>query len=156
MLPKVPSIKVLEPLEFFSEFINDIKKSEKEILIFSPFIGSWGKAQTTYKQVIKALKDALKKGDKVKVVIDKKTIKEPKIKELHEMGVEIYARETHVKVVVIDGDKIMYLGSLNPLSYWGKDDIMIRVEGGPIVRREIRKALDKIRPPEEEERLDIL
>ncbi|MGQ4894058.1 MAG: phospholipase D-like domain-containing protein [Candidatus Njordarchaeia archaeon] len=155
MLPKIPSIKVLEPLEFFSEFIKDVRNAKEEILIYSPFIGFYGKAELTYSQVKTALKEAIKRRVKIKLIIDKKTTKDSKneLKDLQSIGIEIYVRETHIKAVVIDKDKILYLGSLNPLSYWGKEDIMLRVSGGPIVRKEIRKALEKIKLPRDEERL---
>ena len=157
MLPKIPSVKVLEPIEFFSEFINDIKNAKEEILIYSPFIGFYGKAELTYSQVKRELKNAIDREVKVKLIVDKKTVEKAKeeLKNLSNMGIEIYARDMHVKAVVIDKDKVLYLGSLNPLSYWGKDDIMLRVTGGPLVRREIKKALEKIKLPREEEKISL-
>ncbi len=150
-------VKILRPLDFFSSLINDIDKAKEEIIIYSPFVGGWEKEKTLYEQLKKAVKKALERGIKIKLVVDKKTLEEAKraLKEMDDLGIEIYARETHVKAVVIDEDKILYLGSLNPLSYWGKDDIMIRVEAGPgpIVKAQIKKALEIIEPPKDEERV---
>jgi len=149
-------VKILRPLDFFSSLVNDIDRAKEEIIIYSPFVGGWEK-EKLYEQLKKVIKKALERGVKIKLVVDKKTLKESErtLKEMDDLGIEIYARETHVKAVVIDKDRILYLGSLNPLSYWGKDDIMIRVEAGPgpIIKSQIKKALEIIEPPKDEERV---
>lgn len=63
----------------------------------------------------------------MKLVVNEKMAKEKKddeLKNLHDIGVEIYTRETHVKLVSIDEGEILYFGSMNPLSYWGKDETL--------------------------------
>ena len=97
---------------------------------------------------------------KIKLVVDKKALKgsEGTLKEMDDWNIEIYARETHVKAVVIDKDEILYFGSLNPLSCWGKDYIMIRVVAGlgPIIKGQIRKVLEIIEPPKRRRKGEIL
>lgn len=143
-------------MDFFFSLVNDVDRTKEEIVIYSLFVGGWEKGRL-YEQLKKAIKKALERGVKIKLVVDKKTLKESErtLREMDDWNIEIYARKTHVKAVMIDKDKIPYLGSLNPLSYWGKDDIMIRVEADPgsIIKGQIRKALEIIEPPKDEERV---
>ncbi|MBC7114566.1 MAG: hypothetical protein H5T47_02920 [Archaeoglobi archaeon] len=54
-------------------------------------------------------------------------------------------------------DKILYIGSLNILSSWGIEDMMMRISG--ITRRGIlssilsRQLLKEIEPPKEDEKI---
>ncbi len=150
-------VKILKPLDFFASLVNDINEAKKEIIIYSPFVSGWEQQAAVYKQLESSIREAVKRGVNIKLIVDEKARKESEktLKNLQNLGIEIYVRATHVKAVVIDGDRILYLGSLNPLSYWGKDDIMIRVEAGPgpIIKREIRSALEIIGPPKDEEKV---
>ena len=145
-------ISILDPKDFFSKFREDLKGARKEVIIFSPYIEP---KSDGYKWLIKDIKDAAMRGVNIKVVA-REGIDKEKVKELIQSGVTIYTRKTHVKAAIID-EKIIYIGSLNMLSSWLHEDIMVRITGitGKIIPKIVSKSLfEKISIPSEKEKLD--
>jgi len=144
------------PDEFFQSLEEDLSKAEKEVIIFSPYVKEPGKRDPKYFQVFGKLLNIAEKGVKVKIVIkpgqEKNLTREDK-ENFKKGRIEVWARDTHAKAVLIDG-KILYLGSLNVLSYWEKEDIMVKLSGlewgpGILPRLFTSRTMNKLRPPGE-------
>lgn len=143
-------IKVLDPYDFYSVVRDDLKNAKEEVLIFSPFVKSYLKDSKMLLDIFKELGD---RGVKVKIVV-KPDIDSRDLYALKNAGAEVYARDTHVKAVIIDNHKVVYVGSLNILSSYGKEDVMIRISGltGKIIPKILSKKLfEEIKPPRESE-----
>jgi len=146
-------VKILDEYEAISAIESDIGSAEKSVLIFSPFVNV---ELPPTRKILNAIKDAVSRGVNVKIVVKPKT--HPKaLQVLKDTQAEVYARDSHVKAVIIDEYKVLYIGSLNVLSSYGKEDIMIRVSG--LTRMSIipkilsKKLFEELRPSTEEERV---
>lgn len=144
-------ITILDQVDFPSRFRNDLKGASKEVIIYCPYVepGSPG-----YRALINDLKEAVTRNVDVKVVV-REDIDRKKVEELINSGIKVYRRKTHVKAAIID-NKTIYIGSLNMLSSWLVEDVMIRISGitGKIIPKILSKKLfEEIKPPSEEERI---
>jgi len=144
-------VSILDQVEFPSKFRNDLKEANKEVIIYCPYVepGSFG-----YKALINGLKKAAKRNVDVKIVV-REDIDRKKVEELINSGIKIYGRKTHVKAAIID-NKTIYIGSLNMLSSWMTEDVMIRIsgtKGKKILEKLSKKLFETIKPPSEEERI---
>ena len=138
-------VKILDEYEAISVIESDIRNAEKSVLIFSPFVNV---ELPPTRKILNAIKDAVSRGVSVKIVVKPKT--HPKaLQVLKDTQAEVYARDSHVKAVIID--------EYNVLASYGKEDIMIRVSG--LTRMSIipkilsKKLFEELRPPTEEERI---
>lgn len=145
-------VRVLDEDDFYSVIKDDLKDAKKSLLIFSPFVDI---RRDHTRKFLSAIKDAVNRGISVKVVV-KPDVHPKALKALREVGAEIYKRDTHVKVVIIDDYKVVYIGSLNVLASYGKEDVMLRITGltGKIIPKILSKKLFKeIKTLREEEKI---
>ena len=146
-------VKILDEYGAISAIESDIRNAENSVLIFSPFVDI---RLPSTKKILNEIKDAVSRGVNVKIVV-KPNIHPKALKELKDTNAEVYARDTHAKAVIIDEYKVLYLGSLNVLASYGKEDIMIRVSGltgRSIIPKILSKKLyEELRAPTAEERI---
>jgi hypothetical protein len=116
---------------FHSALRNDLENSKQFILIMSPFV-----TQERLKTYIDLLRSKIAQEINIEVITrppyqqgtaDKNNIKKM-LNYLGQIGIRITQRRSmHQKVVVIDG-RIVWFGSLNPLSQRNTQELMFRLE----------------------------
>ena len=122
---------IFNGINYYSEFLNDIRRTKKEIIIFSPKAN-----ENRVKRLIKSFYSNLKNGVTVSVVFaengnvsenENKKIDDGII-ELKDFGVTVlFKPDVKVKAAVFD-QKTVWYGSVNFLGYSGHDDNTIRIE----------------------------
>jgi hypothetical protein len=115
---------------FYKDFIKDINKAHKAVLIESPFI--------TEKRLILFLpvfQKLIKR--KIRVIVNTKPIEDHNpllykqvlwaIGEMQNMGIEVFMTVGHHRKLAIIDDNILWIGSLNILSQYDSCEIMNRI-----------------------------
>ena len=125
---------LVQEKDFAELFEVDASSAQHSVVIYSGFVSVNRVRKSSH-----ILRHIIKKGIKVRAVV-KQTPKEKyfskdgktAVEMLKELGVKVDLRaEIHQKAVLID-DSILWVGSLNPLSYneRNSDETMLRIEGG--------------------------
>lgn len=126
---------IFDGRNYYAEFLKDIKRAEREIIIFSPKIN-----EKRIKEVIKSFYTNLKSGVMVSVVLpeeikmleSKEEKNEGGIEKLKQFGVNVlYKSDFKIKAAVFDQETVWY-GSVSFLGYGGHDDSVIRIENESI------------------------
>lgn len=136
----IQTLEWLDERTFFERFLADVRAAMSEITIFSPFVRS---GRTTH--VLADLQARCAAGVHVTVVASSSTAGSPPVdpaakEQLEQVGVTVHTSVgLHEKAVVIDG-RVVYFGSLNPLSQNGTSELMQRIES-PAFAEEIARML---------------
>jgi superfamily I DNA and/or RNA helicase/ssDNA-binding Zn-finger/Zn-ribbon topoisomerase 1 len=117
--------------EFWPAFHNDLAHTQKELIIFSPFLTSerFSKLHLIFTELIangvKIYVITLAPNEQPAVMQGSKEV----ITKLKELGVTVKFRQAmHEKIALIDR-KVKWIGSLNILSHNSKKEYMERIEG---------------------------
>lgn len=126
---------------FYKEFIHDLNKSKREVLIESPFITT-----KRVEPLLPVLKKAIKRG--VKIVV---TTRDPNehntpydafavdaIAELQSIGVRVICIGKHHRKIAIFDRTILWEGSLNILSQYDSCEIMRRTHSQDLAQQMIQ------------------
>ncbi len=148
------SSKVYDADRFYVSLLDDIKTAEGLVVIISPFLN---KLRVEKFIRTKEVKDALGKGIRIIVVtrppepreVSNISDHEECIKMLENSGIKVVVVKEprlHFKAVIID-NRIIYLGSINPLSILTIKEIpadyMIRFESEALVDEILENAIGK-------------
>ncbi len=119
--------------DFYGNFIQDLKKCKKEVIIESPYVTS-SRMEVLYP----IFEELLCRGVKIHIItrdpIDHdENIRHQATNEIlysKELGINIILLKGyhHRKIAIID-QNILWEGSLNILSYYSSKEIMRRIEG---------------------------
>ncbi|MFC1710410.1 AAA domain-containing protein [Patescibacteria group bacterium] len=123
---------------FYTAFFQDLKKSKKEVIIFSPFI-----YKNRFSDVDPSIRKLLNKDVSVIVFTTKPSgrekDKENIIDHLLKIGVKvIFKSGMHEKIAVIDRN-ISWYGSLNILSHQNTTESMMRFEGKELANEYLKQ-----------------
>jgi len=145
----VTSTEVLDAQQFSVKLREDISKAEAYVLILSPFL------KTKPVKLFLDYEEVKKRVDEVKIVVVTKPAGEVYDKAEHEKcietlrkgKIEVFEKEKlHFKAVIID-DKILYIGSINPLSVmiaeYLPEDYMLRFVSEALTTEVVEKAIGK-------------
>ena len=126
---------IFDGKNYYVEFLNDIRRAEREIIIFSSKVN-----EKRISELIKSLYTNLKSDVTISIVLPKE-IKMLESKEegigdgtekLKDFGINVfYKSDVKIKAAVFD-QKTVWYGSVNFLGYGGYDDSVIRIENESI------------------------
>ncbi len=126
---------IFDGKNYYVEFFNDIRRAEREIIIFSPKIN-----EKRISELIKSFYTNLKSGVTVSIVLSEEIKKtespdekiESGTEKLKDFGINVfYKPDVKIKAAVFD-QKTVWYGSVNFLGYSSHDDSVIRIENESI------------------------